>query len=269
MDFRRLVENFRIDMEPDYRVNAADLQAINEDKFARLMDIHFKAGFIIVSAERSPENQTKDAESPVFGLDASDPRVRKMARLHNEKNDKELKQKFLSGLSYMPTWGGYKEDNKGFDETEPEGPENLKKIDSPRPEKSYIVTNLFKGRDGKWVPGDINKLKMLGVQIAKQFNQDSFLIKYPSTEEKPGYGELIKQDGSVDFSFNHNKTNDFLQDYYTELRKSTPRFKTKNEKGEEVMKRERVTVYESCAIFVSKRPKNINEARERFGEIFV
>ena len=118
---------------------------LDESTLNRLIKGHDKDGYVIISASRGDKTPSE-----------------------NNKRFDELKEKVWSlGYSYVPVFGGYKEDDFG---------EVL--------EKSLFV--LPKNKRS----GDIDLEKFFSdmKELGKEYEQDSVLVKYP--DENPRYLEL-------------------------------------------------------------------------------
>jgi hypothetical protein len=227
------LKNFLTDYRP-HTCNETRMVSINEANAKQLIDKHSKNGFIIVSPCRGYEE---------FNLDGTDSNDRQKL---NEINNKRVKQMISlikkSGYSYTPVYGGFIE-NKGTDQEETVY------------EKSFIIFNYNK----KGESGDLQELFNFGVELSKEFNQDSFLYKAPN--ENPKY---FTKDGELDFDLG-NKTsfNDFSEEYFTDLHKNTNKYS-----GESGRKPTRITFTES---YINPAPQGYSERHVRYlnGEIFL
>lgn len=102
------------------------------------------------------------------------------------------------GFSYTPVYGGYIE-NKGLD--------NEKEVY----ERSFVIYN--RNKEGQTL--NINDLFNFGVELARKYNQESFLFKAPN--ETPKY---ITQGGEIDMEFTDPTSfNDVTKQYFTSLYK--------------------------------------------------
>ena len=158
------------------------LHIVNEDVVSRLLNIHEKTGYIIITAQS--EKHTAEQNISM-----------------QKKLLKEIKD---SGFSYKTKGisGGSLED----DGTYKDGSKKFKKIDG---EKSIIV--FCKKTDG--TNGDINELKKLGIKWAKDYDQHSFYFKHPNNQPL-----WIGADGIPRNSFQRKiKINSDLETFYTNL----------------------------------------------------
>lgn len=118
--------------------------SLNEDKLDRLLGIHEKNGYIIISACREDWSDDK-AENKTI----------------NKQKTKQLCSDIhKAGYTFCPVYGGSMEEIDG------------KKVSVPG-EASMIVYNS--NREGK--AGDISKLFALGKHLTKKYNQYSFYYK--------------------------------------------------------------------------------------------
>lgn len=207
------------------------LVQITEASLSRVLGRYWSTGFIIVSANRSAEAELGHPPSPEEELAQSK---------SNQENDKRIRGMIRSaGFGFVPTWGGYRETI-----VDPETGES-KLSDTSNPEPSYIVPAMAIGTD-KEMP-DTTALKELGMELCTVFNQDSFLYKPSAIEDD--HAHYVGRDGEVQMTFDGVTPNDFLQTYYTQLRKKPGRF----------------TLTEH---YLAAAPKDVAEARRRYGERF-
>jgi hypothetical protein len=115
-------------------------------------------------------------------------------------------------------------------------------VDTDDPEDSLLIHSRKKPQE----------LMQLGIDLSKQFNQDSFFYKPPADTDKNAY--WIKQDGSIDMTFKDFTYNDISQIYYTQLAKKPQRRFT--------------ALPESFQFYLRKHPVSVSEARRRYGETF-
>jgi hypothetical protein len=215
-------------------------QVLTEAGLSRVMGKYFEIGFMVISADR-----TCEAEK---GMPCSDEEIRSQEQ-KNKKNESAIKGDLsAAGFGYIPTFGGFRE-TVVDSET---GEERL--IDSPSAELSFVVPAQ---RGSKPSSDDAQVLRELGIKLSKKYNQDSFLLKPPASEDNKSY--FIKQDGSVDWSFEGSTANDMEQVYFTQLRKKPGRFSLTENQGDQ--KREFI-------LFIPPSPSHPQEARKRRGEIF-
>lgn len=144
---------------------------INEASLDKVLDLHTKNGYIIISAF---------VESPNFDVYADYWDWLKVMLQRSEKLKNEIKK---SGFTYIPVWGGYEyEDLPG----------------EVHKEASFIVLNYKRnnvslGEDG------MKKLYSLGKKWCNTFNQVSFV--YVSHNEEDEGALFFKHDGSSDGKF--------------------------------------------------------------------
>ena len=207
------------------------LERIDETGLSRILSYHQDKGYILVSAYRSAK------------AEGTDPEIQKSKNL---KNDSELRHRLKAKkLSFIPVYGGFKEET-------PEG-----KVDVVEP--SYLVTF----RDAASSPasqGTLEDLKNFGVELAKDYNQDSIFLKEPGPN---GMGHFVNKNGQIEASFNSVKVNDATQAYFTKLfkdvwgsKRNLPLDQRKTDK--------RFTYVES--LFRMKSPSDVQEACARYGE---
>ena len=172
----------------DIPIHFGSLIPISESTFKSLFDRHNKTGWVIVSANRSEdEERTRDIN------------VSQYMKLRKELDE--------SPFSYVPTWGGFLEHGR----------------DTVNPEPSFIVYPDKTGKDG----GDNNNFKdLLGFALGacKRYGQDSIMVKYPEhypddpdREDKTFW---LRADGTIDSRFNNDPIwDDPSQMYYTKDRR--------------------------------------------------
>ena len=158
------------------------LNIVSEDIISRMLKIHEKTGYIIITAQ-------SDKHTPE----------------QNIAMQKELLEKIKkSGFSYKTKGisGGSLEDDGVYQD----GSKKFKKING---EKSIIV--FCKKTDG--TTGDINELKKLGMKWAADYHQHSFYFKHPNNQPL-----WIGKDGTPRNSFHKKmKINDNNEPFYTNL----------------------------------------------------
>ena len=190
------INNFLKDYRKD-TANNAKLVSINEINAKTMIAKHSSDGYIVISPCRG-YNDFKDQ------IDASKSPKEQLSAINKKRVIDMINRIKESGYSYTPVYGGFIE-NKGSEDEE-----NVY-------ERSFIIYN----RDKKGNVGDFNDLNKFGIELAKAFNQDSFLSKSP--QGKPMY---ITQNGKVDMEFSGNLSfNDLSQDYFTDLHKNTDKYK--------------------------------------------
>ena len=214
-------------------MNKDKWQLLNETTLNRILGKYFEDGFIIITSERTCKAET--------GKDCDEQEAQEQAHKNN-KNMAALKNLIRSsGYGYIPTLGGYKErviDKKTGEETV---------VDTGTPEESLIIA----ARPEKGLAHQ--GLRELGVKLAKDFNQDSFLYKPANSDDTKAY--YITQDGSVDLEFPDITPNDLAQEYYTQLRKR---------------RQERFSFTENMIfeLRIPAAPDSTSEARKRYREHF-
>lgn len=225
--------NFLWEYRP-YTTNNGKLVPINEVNAKSLIGRHSENGFIAISPCRGYAD---------FGLDPKDPSSKqKLAEINNERVKECIKAIKASGFSYTPAYGGFIE-NLGTEEEE-----NVY-------ERTFIIYNSKKGGG----ESDFNELYNLGIELAKRYNQDSFLAKAPG--QPPRY---ITQDGDVDMEFSGKASfNDMSQEYFTDLHKNTDKFGNASNR-----KPTRFSYVES---YINPAPQGLTEAHSRAlsGEVFI
>ncbi len=208
------------------------LQPITEADLSRIVTDYMDDGFIIITSDRSCEAEQ--------GLPAGEPCPEDLAAAQaqiNQENFPKLQKAVRdAGFGYVPVLGGYKEQLP----TEPGEPKQY--VDTDDPEDSLLIHSRKKPQE----------LMQLGIDLSKQFNQDSFFYKPPADTDKNAY--WIKQDGSIDMTFKDFTYNDISQIYYTQLAKKPHRRFT--------------ALPESFQFYLRKHPVSVSEARRRYGETF-
>ena len=189
--------------------NNADLVSINEINAKTLISRHSKGGYIVISPCRGGndfKNMINPNQSP----------TQQIAAINNQRINEMIFIIKRSGYSYTPVYGGFIE-NLGSDN------------EANVYERSFVIYNHDKNGN----IGDFRNLYNLGIQLAKKFNQDSFLCQAPN--ENPKY---VTQNGNVDMEFDNNNLsfNDVSQEYFTDLHKNTDKYKdTDNVKASKKM----------------------------------
>lgn len=154
---------------------------IQETSLNRILNHHYKDGFIIVTSYRD-ENSDEV----------------------NKKNFEELKNLVKTAkFSFIPVWGGFIENI---------GTENAKEVHEPAlfiPNQIIATSRTLETTDN---------LKKLGLILVKKFNQDSFLFKPKDNDNKSYY---ITKDDTIDTTFNSNSVNDLTNKYFTRLNKQS------------------------------------------------
>lgn len=148
----------------------------------------------------------------------------------NDEMFKQLKKDVRdAGYSYILVYGGFIENKDKPNQREVE-------------ERTLLVPNK------KFHVGFESEIYKLGVDLAKKYNQESFLYK-------PGNKSYyITPDGKVDMEFDDYTLNDATQTYFTKLHKSKSKV-------------DRRITFEG--IYVHGEPHCVSEAATRYGEIFI
>lgn len=221
----------------EHRVNVFNgnyLVPITEVNAKSMLDRHSEPGYIIVSPCRGYED---------YDLNPNDPSSKSKLGKINNTNIKDMIGRIKqSGYSYTPVYGGYIE-NLGTDH-----PETVH-------ERSFVIYNH--GRKGN--VGDMNKLYQFGLELAKLYNQNEILVKWPN--KNPMY---VDKDGNETFKLGRNASfNDLSQQYFTDLRKNTHKVKDPTK-----AKPTRFTFIET---FVPGKPTSMASriARDLDGEVFL
>lgn len=191
---------------------------LDESTLNRLIKGHDKDGYAIISASRGDKTPSE-----------------------NNKRFDELKEKVWSlGYSYVPVFGGYKEDDFG---------EVL--------EKSLFV--LPKNKRS----GDIDLEKFFSDmrELGKEYEQDSVLVKYP--DENPRYLELSTGELGAPFD-GELLLNDVTQQYFTSLKKWNV-----DKYGDSINGKPQRYTFTTNEVYLREQPKTISEAHRRslLGEI--
>ncbi len=136
------------------------LQPITEADLSRIVTDYMDDGFIIITSDRSCEAEQ--------GLPAGEPCPEDLAAAQaqiNQENFPKLQKAVRdAGFGYVPVLGGYKEQLP----TEPGEPKQY--VDTDDPEDSLLIHSRKKPQE----------LMQLGIDLSKQFNQDSFFYKPPA-----------------------------------------------------------------------------------------
>lgn len=191
---------------------------LDESTLNRLIKGHDKDGYVIISASRGDKTPYE-----------------------NNRRFDELKGKVWSlGYSYVPVFGGYKEDDFGevF-------------------EKSLFVLPKNKRSDTIDLEKFFSDMKELG----KEYEQDSILVKYP--DENPRYFELSTGKLGVPFD-GELLLNDVTQQYFTALKKwNTDKY------GDRIKGKPQRYTFTTNEVYLREQPKTISEAHRRslLGEI--
>ena len=127
----------------------SELRLISESSLNRILTSHYNNGFIIITSYRSDDEKTVEQKNKDF-------------------NELKLIVK-RNVFSFVPVYGGYIE-NKG----EP----NEKEVREP----ALLIPNQDISSSKPYI--DDKKLYDLGIELANRFNQESFLYKPLSNENK-------------------------------------------------------------------------------------
>lgn len=216
------------------------MHRLDETTMTALQGKYNEQGYIVLTSDR-----TCAAEKGLpYGSKCPD-EDEEAQEQKNLQNREQLKQQIrAAGFGFTPTLGGYKEkiqDDSG----------EVRLVDTDKPEHSFLIM----AQNDK--PGlDYNALRDFGIQIAKQYNQDSFFFKPPDNVDPKSY--YIKQDGSIDKDFSGKIYGDTNQEDYTQLAKGSEKYDPKK----------RFTALPESLMFPVP-PSNASEARSRRGEVFV
>ena len=221
------IHNFLKEYRKD-TFNNAELVSINEINAKTLISRHSKDGYIVISPCRGADD-FKDIINPNQSSNEQ------LAAINNKRINEMIAIIKNSGYSYTPVYGGFIE-NLGTDK------------ETNVYERSFVIYNHDKNGN----VGDFKQLYGLGIQLAKKFNQDSFLCQAPN--ENPKY---ITQNGNVDIEFDNNKLafNDISQEYFTDLHKNTDKFKNANKRTP--------TRFSYTECFINPSPQCLSESHAR------
>lgn len=230
-------ENHERNFLSDYRTsckNNAPLVSLNRSNAKRMFEKHSIDGFIIISPCRGYAD---------FDIDVEDKDARQQLNTINSKRIRDMIIQIIidTEYSYMPVYGEFIE-NIGTD--------NEKKVY----EKSLIIFNHDK--DGNEF--NLYQLFELGVNLSKQFNQDSFLFIKPG--ESPKYYD---KDGKLEFECDNNVTfNDYTKQYWNNLHKNTMKYKDETHCNAN-------SSFTDC--YINPTPQNFSERYSRYmnQEIFI
>ncbi|MDY5859138.1 MAG: hypothetical protein SPK09_07980 [Porphyromonas sp.] len=178
------------------------LRNLTEKSINRMLS-HANNGYFCISAYRSvvfdsdvPAECSLQDEYEKYlketGQEASKELEKEWLKERNKTAGKELEVKIQkAGYSYSQVYGGYKEEGGQSETYEP----------------SYVVYNRF--RDGS--VGDADKMREFAIQLAKDFKQESVLVKMPD-----GVEEYVNQFGQAVMRANGNvKLNNTDEMYFT------------------------------------------------------
>ena len=222
-----------------------DWQLLTETSIWRLVTTYMDDGFIIVSSDRSCEAELGTEK-------CSEQQAAQQDHINRENRNKLKGTLKRSGFGFIPTLGGFKEkviDKKtGEVVIDPETKEPVL-VDTEFPERSYVVHSQ-KGDK----PGGYEELKQLGLQIVREFNQDSFLYKPPNSVDPRAY--YITSTGEIDMEFTDFTVEDLNQIFYTQLAKGTQR------------RYSHIPEHYERVYYIPKPPNGMQEAVKRYGETF-
>lgn len=196
------------------------LVLIGESSLNRILTKHYENGFIIITSYRDKSEKTDEQNKKDFAL----------LKSIVANND----------FSYIPVYGGYIENR---------GTENETEVREP----ALLITNY---KSGEFTPyADDSKIYKLGLELAKKFNQDSFLFKPRGKDENPYY---VTKDGQVDGEpFTGLSINNLVQNYFTDLSKKW---------SSDGKTSKRFTFTEK--LYINENPSSFGEAKKRYGELF-
>lgn len=209
---------FKLVSEELFEEDFSKYRKLDESTLNRLIKGHDKDGYVIISASRGDKTP-----------------------IENNRRFDELKGKVWSlGYSYVPVFGGYKEDDFGevF-------------------EKSLFVLPKNK-RSGNI---DLEKFFSDMKELGKEYEQDSILVKYP--DENPRYLELSTGELGAPFD-GELLLNDVTQQYFTSLKKwNTDKY------GDSIKGKPQRYTFTTNEVYLREQPKTISEAHRRslLGEI--
>ena len=217
------------------------MQRLDETTMTGLKGKYMASGFIVISSDRSCQAELQ--------LDYGEPCPEHEINFYEQNNieNREILKKWVraSGFGYTPVYGGYQEELK-----DEEG-KVLGHVDNDKPEHSLLIMARRDMEDK-----DHDALRILGIQVADAFNQDSFFYKPPNSVDKKAY--FIDRNGNVDMSFSSFVFGDLEQIYFTQLAKNKQKWQ----------RHKRFSAIPE-GLYVPKPPLSASEARERRGEIFV
>lgn len=225
--------NFLNEFRP-HTTNNGSMVSINELNAKSLIDRHSESGYIIVSPCRGYSD---------FDLDSNDPRSKEeLARINNERIKEMIDKIKATNYSYTPTYGGFIE-NQG----------------TPQEENVYERSFIIYNQDKRGNEGDFKELVKFGQELAKEYNQDSILVKAPN--QSPKY---ITKDGDIDMELGDNVSfNDFSETYFTDLHKNTQKYAKDSGRTP--------TRFSYVECYINPSPSSLNEAHCRYmtNEVFL
>ena len=201
---------------------------IKETKLNRILEYHFKIGFIIISGSRA-ENSEEE----------------------NNKNFESLKSNVREGgFSYIPVFGGYIEDER-------DDKNKLTGVKHEVVEKALIVPNRVLATSNYY--SDDKKLFELGKELTKKYKQQDFLFKPKSDENITSY---FDGNGKKTQTFKNVKENDLSQIFFTKL------IRRKKQEDRRFTFTESIDKELIINFYINKSPQSVAEARSRYGEVF-
>lgn len=274
MKFKVINESTNFVSEFGYSTdNGGNIRKIDEETLNRIIGHHDASGYAILSACRSrffkddenevprdvyneedaPKdsifitsmneyNKYKNSNATLAVADANLVSGQKLSAINNRRTI-ILKNKIIkSNMSFIPVYGGYKEIGSNVTSYE----------------KSFIVFNF----DRKGNKFDNDYLVNNAIQLGKEFDQDSVLIKLPNKSPKYIITDPNNMNfGETDFEFSGDYTlNDITQEYFTALKK------IKNDSNS-VGKPQRFTFE---GVYINPSPRSVHEAtrRHHMNELF-
>lgn len=197
---------------------------LTESNLKRVARGHENDGYIIISASRGMDKLIDEIRDDAqnYGLTITDlnawrnelysgslsDKTIEQVSMVNNKGTKSFESKIRSkGYSYIPTFGGYKED----------GSDNFVF------EKSFVVYPYSKTNDNSthenskenFNKEEFENLVRDCMLWANEFNQDTILVKAPN--EKAKYIDC--KTGETDIEFSGTTLNDISKQYFTALKK--------------------------------------------------
>lgn len=208
-------------------------QLLTESSFARIFTTYFNTGFIIVSADRTPEAE--------LGLKFTHQQSEEQSHKNNENREVLRRSVVSAGFGFIPLIGGFKEAI-----VDANGKESLKDVES---ELSFLIPSVRPSSREKIEEND-EALFKLGCNISAEFNQDSFLYKPSNNVDTNAY--FVDRDGVIRKTF-QNLSIDNMKEVYFSFLKSNPKNRLSFTEG---------------FVKIPRSPKSATEARERYGELF-
>lgn len=209
----------------------SSLRVITEANLQRIVSGHKNDGYVILSASRDKDNLEREVGKSLSNQQAID---------LNNKRTRELTAEIRKrGYSFIPVFGGYKE----------EGTNNASI------EKSLIV---YPYNIAKKTSLDFTTLYNDAMELASEYNQDSILVCEPN--KNPKY-VAVTENGYDSEEFKNTDINNVVNQYFTSLKRWDDSSLNKKGRNFENGKPQRWTFSES---YIEENASNIMSSNARF-----